>query len=228
MDLRAVLLNGQWAVTYFFDDVDETAQFSGYIFTFFEDSSATALKDGIISEGGWKTYGDDGSLELELDFGVESPLDELEDDWHIIEFGEDMIRLKDISGHGSEEFLTFERPAGFNTEPTLAEIIIDGKWVVANYDDSGVNETTNYAGFNFTFNADGTVVAVNSTDTINGTWQEVIDGEKNKLVLDFGATVPFDEFNDDWDVAGFTETRMELRDVSGGDGSIDILVFEKI
>ncbi len=227
-ELIAVLLDGPWAVTYFFDDVDETAQFSGYIFGFFKDSLAIAIKDGIISGGAWKTYGDDGSLELELDFGTESPLDELEDDWDIIEFGEDIIRLKDTSGDGSEEFLTFERPTSFGTEPTLADIIIDGKWVVANYNDSGVDETANYADFNFTFNIDGTVLASNGTDTINGTWQEVIDGEKYKLVLDFGATVPFDEFNEDWDVDGFTGNRIELRDVSGGDGSIDILVFEKM
>lgn len=228
-DLRAVVLNGEWAITYFFDDVDETSQFSGFVFAFFEDRSATATKDGIVVGGSWATYGDDGTLELELDFGTESPLDELDDDWDIIEFGEDIIRLKDTSGDGSEEFLTFERPTdGGGTEPTLADLIIDGKWVVANYNDSGVDETANYAGFDFTFNQDSTVVATNGTDSINGTWEEVIEGEKHKLVLDMGTTVPFDEFTEDWDVVSFTETRIDLKDISGGDGTTDILVFEKL
>jgi len=227
-ELIAVLLNGEWAITYFFDDEDETAQFSGYVFTFLEDSSATTTKDGIVLGGSWATYGDDGSLELELAFGTEAPLDELDDDWDIIEFGEDIIRLKDTSGDGSEEFLTFERPTDGGGEPTLAEIIVDGNWIVVNYNDSGIDETANYTGFNFTFNQDGTVVATNGTETINGTWEDVIDGEIQKLILDMGLTVPFDEFNDDWDVEVFTETRIELKDVSGGDGTTDTLVFEKL
>ena len=227
-ELIAVLLNGEWAITYFFDDEDETAQFSGYVFTFLEDSSATTTKDGIVLGGSWATYGDDGSLELELAFGTEAPLDELDDDWDIIEFGEDIIRLKDTSGDGSEEFLTFERPTGGGSEPTLGDLIIDGKWVVANYNDSGVDETANYVGFDFTFSLTGALVATNGTDTINGTWVEVIDGETHKLVLDMGATVPFDEFTEDWDVVSFSETRIDLEDISGGDGTTDILVFEKL
>lgn len=227
-ELIVVLLNGEWAITYFFDNEDETAQFSGYVFTFFEDSTASATKNEIEEGGIWQTYGDDGSLELELDFGVESPLDELGDDWNVLEFGEDVIRLKDISGDGSEEFLTFERPGGSGTEPNLAVLILDGKWKVANYNDSGVDETASYTGFSFTFNEDNTVVATNGTDTINGTWEEVIDSGQHKLVLDMGLTVPFDELNDDWDVVSFSEARIDLKDVSGGDGSTDVLVFEKI
>ncbi len=228
-ELIAVLLNGEWAITFFFDDEDETAQFNGYVFTFFEDRAATAAKDGMEIKGSWVTYGDDGSLELELDFGTESPLDELEDDWDIIEFGEDIIILKDISGDGSVEFLIFERPTGSGGgEPTLADLIVDGKWIVANYNDSGVDETVNYAGFSFIFYQDNTVVATNGTDTINGTWEEIIDSGDHKLVLDMGLTVPFDEFAEDWDVESYSETRIDLKDISGGDGSTDILVFEKI
>jgi hypothetical protein len=199
------------------------------VFTFFEDRAATAAKDGMEIKGSWVTYGDDGSLELELDFGTESPLDELEDDWDIIEFGEDIIILIDISGDGSVEFLIFERPTGSGGgEPTLADLIVDGTWVVANYNDSGVDETANYAGFSFIFYQDNTVVATNGTDTINGTWEEIIDSGDHKLVLDMGLTVPFDEFAEDWDVVSYSETRIDLKDISGGDGSTDILVFEKI
>jgi hypothetical protein len=228
-ELIAVLLDGEWAITFFFDDEDETAQFNGYVFTFFENRAATAAKDGMEVMGSWESYGDDGSLELELDFGPESPLDELEDDWDIIEFGEDIIILKDTSGDGSVEFLIFERPTGSGGgEPTLADLIVDGTWVVANYNDSGVDETANYAGFSFTFYQDNTVVASNGTDTINGTWEEIIDSGDHKLVLDMGLTVPFDEFAEDWDVVSYSETRIDLKDISGGDGSTDILVFEKI
>lgn len=37
----------------------------------------------------------------------------------------------------------------------------------------------------------------------------------------------FEDLNDDWDIVSVTENRIELRDVSGGNGGTDILVFEK-
>ena len=230
-DLQYVLRDGEWIITYFFDEADETSDFEGYIFEFFEEGWAKATHSDLITEGTWQTYGDDGMLELELNFGPESPLSELQDDWTIIEFDEHIIRLMDISGgDGSEEFLTFERTedSSGGGEATLSQVIVDGVWLVANYNDSGTDETGNYEGFKFTFTEDGTVVATNQTDVIQGTWSVVLDGEIHKLILDFGTVVPFDDFNDDWDVVEYSETRIELKDVSGGDGSTDILVFEKI
>ena len=227
-NLQDILLDGTWVVTYFFDENDETTDFEGFRFEFFEEGWATATHNDQITEGTWNTYGDDGELELEMNFGTESPLDELHDDWTIIEFDEHIIRLMDVSDDGSEEFLTFERPTDGGEELTVAMVIVEGQWLVANYNDSGVDETASFAGFTFTFAEDGTALATNGTDTIAGTWSEVKEGETHKLVLDFGSTVPFDEFADDWNVVEFSETRIDLNDISGGDGTTDILVFEKI
>jgi hypothetical protein len=108
-ELTAILLEGEWAIAYFFDQVDETAEFNGFTFAFFEDDSATATKDGIVTEGHWETYGDDGKLEIELNFGSESPLDELEEDWEIVSFSETRIELKDVSEDGTTNTLVFEK-----------------------------------------------------------------------------------------------------------------------
>jgi hypothetical protein len=40
--------------------------------------------------------------------------------------------------------------------------------------------------------------------------------------------MPFDEFNDDWDVVTYNNTRVELFDVSGGNGGTDYLTFQKL
>ena len=219
------LLNGEWAVSYFFDEADETTDFQGFVFTFFEDGSAKTIKDDLVINGTWETYGDDGSLEIEIDFGSESPMDELEEDWNIIEFNDSIIKLSD-----DETLLTFERSTdngGGINEPTFSQILIEGQWTVANYSDAGVDETANYQGFKLTFNMDGTVAATNDTDTVNGTWSEIIDGDKHKMELDFGATVPFDEFAEDWIIVNITETRVELNDINE-DQSVDTLVFEKL
>jgi len=47
------------------------------------------------------------------------------------------------------------------------------------------------------------------------------------MILNFGHQVPFDELNEDWEVISKSDTKINLRHVSGGDGSIDVLEFTK-
>lgn len=224
------LTSGDWYVTYFFDDVDETTDYADFVFNFANNNTATATNSTGTTNGTWSTSaGDETALELNLNFGTDIPLDELADDWDVLEVTNDIIRLKDVSGgDGSVDFLTFERnPAGGGGgggTSSLEAILIDGIWLVASYTDDGDNQTGDYAGYDVDFTNMGTVSASNGTNTNNGTWQVLSGG--NKLLLNFTG-IPFDEFNDDWDVLMVSETRVELQDVSGGNGGTDVLIFEK-
>jgi hypothetical protein len=230
-DLRHVLVDGLWEITKFMDEKDETAIFDGYIFDFLENGVVEASKDGQGYRGEWATYGDDGTLELELFFGDEYPLAEIVDDWDIIEFNGNIIKLKDISGgDGSVEYLTFERPTdigGGEGNASLSDILIDGNWMVAKYNDSGDDETVNFDGISFDFLESGTVVATKNDDVVDGTWSVSTESGHEKFILDFGDTLPLSEFNDDWDIEDLLENRVEFHSVSGGDGTLDVLVFEK-
>lgn len=94
-NLVATLLSGSWEVDYFFDEADETSEFENFTFTFNADGTALAT-DGVTEvEGTWATYGDDGELELDLDFGEDSPFDEIMEDWGVFEFNDTEIVLKD-------------------------------------------------------------------------------------------------------------------------------------
>jgi len=224
------LTMGDWYVTYYFDDVDETTDFADYVFNFASNNTATATAPGGTTNGTWSTSsGDETELELNLNFGTIDPLDELAEDWDVLEATNDIIRLKDVSGgDGSVDFLTFERNpvggGGGGGGTTLQTILPEGIWFVSSYTDDGDNETGDYAGYTIDWNSAGTVVATNGGNTNNGTWQVLSGG--NKLLLDFNG-VPFDEFNDDWDVLMVSDTRVELQDVSGGGGGTDILIFER-
>ncbi|MBX2828258.1 MAG: hypothetical protein KTR22_08850 [Flavobacteriaceae bacterium] len=225
--LVEALTTGDWYVTYFFDDEDETADFADNVFDFNLDGTATADDGTQVTDGIWDTsVGDETDLELNLNFGTSIPLDELADDWDVLEATMDIIRLKDISGDGSEDFLTFERePFGGGGGSDLEDILSDGTWIVALYSDDGSDETADYSGYDIAFNIDGTVIADNGSNTNNGTWEAL--NSDNTLLLDFGLDFPFDEFNDDWDVISVSDTMVELQDVSGGGGGTDILIFEK-
>ena len=226
--LVQVLTTGDWYVTNYFDDVDETALFDGLVFNFASDGTATADDGSMTTNGTWSTSsGDETTLELNLNFGTANPFDELEEDWDVLEATNDIIRLKDISGgDGTTDFLTFERNPSSNGNggSDLSAVLVDGLWMVSSYLDDGNDETNDYNGFTFDFVADGSVIADNGSAT-NGTWTS--QNGDNKLVLDFGAVMPLDEFNDDWDVISVSDTQIELRDVSGGDGGVDTLIFVK-
>jgi len=230
-DLRHVLIDGLWEITKFMEDKDETSIFEGYIFDFLENGVVEVTKNDQGFRGEWTTYGDDGILELELFFGDDFPLGEIHDDWNVIEFDSKIIKLKDVSGgDGAVEYLTFERPTdkGDNgNTASLSEILIDGNWLVAKYNDSGEDETSNFTGFSFDFRENGTVLATKNDDEVEGTWSVNTEGEHDTFILDFGEIVPLNEFNDDWDIEDVLENRVEFHDISGGDGTLDVLVFEK-
>ncbi len=227
------LTTGDWYVTFYFDDVDETANYQDYTFNFATDGTATATDSGGSTPGTWSTSaGDETDLELNLNFGTTIPLDELADDWDVLEATNDIIRLKDVSGgDGSEDFLTFERDpfggGGGGGGSTLEAILEDGLWFVAMYDEDGDDQTAPYVGYEIDFMNGGTVTATNGSNNINGTWAVLSGG--NQMLLDFGTQFPFDEFNDDdWEVLSSSDTEVVLQDVSGGGGGTDTLTLQKL
>jgi len=230
--LIAALTNGDWYVTYFFDDTDETTDFADYTFNFASDNTATATDASGTTNGAWSTSsGDDTELGLILNFGDDDPLEELEDDWDVIEVTDDIIRLKDVSGgDDSEDLLTFERQPidnGSGNDDNLADILTEGLWVVASYTEDASDQTSNYTGYQLNFSSNGTVVADNGNNTNNGTWAVISSG--NQMVLDFGTDIPFEEFNDDdWDVLSVSSTEVVIQDISGGNGGTDTLTLQKL
>ncbi|WP_064972174.1 hypothetical protein [Kordia zhangzhouensis] len=220
------LTTGDWYITYYFDDTDETANYTDYVFTFSSDGSATANNMGNVTNGFWNTSaGDQTALELNLNFGTTAPLDDIAEDWDVLEVTNDIIRLKDVSGgDGSIDYLTFERNPSGGSGNNLATVLTDGIWIVQSYTDDGNDETADYNGYQLTFMSNGTVQASNGT-VINGTWD--VQNAGNVLALSF-ATVPFDEFTDDWDVISVTSTEVVLQDVSGGGGGTDVLKLSKL
>jgi len=106
-DLIDVLLDGEWVISYFYDEEDETDVFEGYVFTFYESGEVKAKKGDEVVDGEWQSDGDDGSLELDLDFDDDSLLDDLDDDWDVIEYNENQIDLSEDDS--SSERLVFKK-----------------------------------------------------------------------------------------------------------------------
>ena len=111
---------------------------------------------------------------------------------------------------------------------TLNTTVQQGKWRVSFYSDSGNDETSHYTGYEFQFNANGTIVATKTGSSISGTYSNGFDDNTLKLYLNFGVSAPFLELNNDWHVIQQSSAIIKLEDVSGGSGGTDYLTFEKI
>lgn len=60
------------------------------------------------------------------------------------------------------------------------------------------NETNDFAGYGFTFHADGTVEAQKDNSTRGGTWGTYTDDGQTEFWMSFSYTDYFDELSDDW------------------------------
>lgn len=61
----------------------------------------------------------------------------------------------------------------------ITNTAMTGPWFITNFVDSDKNETTNFNGYGFSFNDDGSLVADNGSTTISGTWSVTIDDDSN-------------------------------------------------
>ena len=117
------------------------------------------------------------------------------------------------------------------TDPTpIINTVTQGTWRVTYYFDTDTDETSDFAGYNFTFGSSNVLTATNGTNTYTGSWSVTSDNspssDLNFNIL-FASPVNFEDLSDDWDIVSRTSTKIELIDVSGGNGGTDYLTFEK-
>jgi hypothetical protein len=111
-----------------------------------------------------------------------------------------------------------------------------GSWKITYFFDSNQNETNHFTGYVFTFNENGSLVAVKGSTTVTGTWS-VTDSNSSDddgglgdvdFNIFFASPADFEDLSDDWDIISVSNSKIELTDVSGGNGGTDFLTFEKI
>ncbi len=112
--------------------------------------------------------------------------------------------------------------------PSSSASLTQGKWRVTLYNDSGNDETTHFSGYEFVFGSGGSVTAAKSGSVVSGTWSTGSDDSQNKLYLTFTTNTDFIEITDDWHIVQQSSAKIQLEDVSGGNGGTDLLTFEKI
>lgn len=119
------------------------------------------------------------------------------------------------------------------TKNTIESNVQSGTWKITKFVDSGTDETSQFSGYNFSFNNSGVLNANNGSNNFDGSWS-ITDNNSNDdsqddldFNINFSENNNFEDLNDDWDFVSQSETKIELIDVSGGNGGTDYLTFEK-
>lgn len=107
----------------------------------------------------------------------------------------------------------------------FTSILTIGTWHVSYYFNT-IDATSNYTGYNFTFNSNGTIVAVKGTNTIDGTWSTFANSGQDILLIKFDDN-RLDELKDDWKIAEYTTTNVRLKNESSSSAETDYLYFTR-
>lgn len=244
--IQNITTSGTWIITNFNDSGNnETGHFRCYSFTFNSNGTLVASNGVNTYNGTWSitdsNSNDDSSndLDFNINFNLTNEFEDLNDDWDIVSYGSNTLSLIDVSGgNGGTDLLTFQQgtPVGNCTsqiQNTIQTNVQSGTWRITFFEESGNDETVNFNGYNFMFNSNGELTATNGTLNYIGAWS-VSDSNSNDdsqddldFNINFNLTNEFMDLNDDWDFISNSATKIELIDVSGGNGGTDYLTFEK-
>ena len=130
-----------------------------------------------------------------------------------------------------------DNPSSSSDPNPVINTVNQGTWRVTYYYDTDSDETSDFTGYNFTFGASNVLSATNGTNTYTGSWSVTSDDsddsndDSSSSDLDFNilfaSPANFAELSDDWDIISRTDTKVQLIDISGGNGGTDYLTFEK-
>jgi len=97
-----------------------------------------------------------------------------------------------------------------NSSSSSSVIMTSGSWHVSYYHESGDDHISNFSGYSFTFNSNGTMTATNSSGTTNGTWSS--DDSHNEFHISLGNNYPLNDLSNGWLIISKSSTELNLKD----------------
>lgn len=121
--------------------------------------------------------------------------------------------------------LSCERTA--TEDATITQVTTSGTWKVSLFSERGNDETSDFAGYTFTFKTDGSLLAVKNGSTTTGTWS--LANSSTQFNINLGPksdlNKPLGELTDDWKVLSNTTTEIKLTDDNAS--SAEFLTFSR-
>ncbi|MFD2589017.1 hypothetical protein ACFSQJ_18980 [Croceitalea marina] len=226
--LREILKECEWIIKRVKNEGVEIDRLLGYEFKFMAEGVVTLSNGIMVSEGTWEVgLNAEMKLALLISFGDEQAVNF---NWPLRELTNERLKFE-VDGTDYELVLqrVCDDNAGDADVSEIRNIMLGGQWNVALYSEAEVDMTAAYNGVDFSFsNMHQVELSVNDDPFLTGLWRVLRNKDQElKFYLNFDEDGIYGDLTDDWDIVEVSADRIELRSVSGGDGSIDVLVFEK-
>ncbi|HEX2395918.1 MAG TPA: hypothetical protein VHI78_11275 [Bacteroidales bacterium] len=116
------------------------------------------------------------------------------------------------------------------TQDVLFQMIVSTPWQINLFIDDDIIETSDFEDYTFTFLTTNQVKATDGTNTSEGTWYVIQDGNEDSesgltYHIDFTAPESFTGLTEGWGVISATQELIRLQHTNAEDGSIDFLTF---
>ncbi|MCB0466062.1 MAG: hypothetical protein KDC78_10400 [Aequorivita sp.] len=118
--------------------------------------------------------------------------------------------------------------ANSNKFEKIQTILPQSEWKVAVLIDGQSDHTADFEGFVFTFNEDGTVVIKTELITEDGTWAYNNSSSSEEILMEISETSPFDEINHNWDIVSVSNSKIELSELTSGNGDVKLFTLAKL
>ena len=114
-----------------------------------------------------------------------------------------------------------------STSNTLSSTDLNGSWRVTLFSERGNDETTDFNGYTFAFESNGTLTASRNGIVQAGTWSITDNSRKFNIALGpkTDANKPLGELTDDWKIITTSATEIKLTDDNAA--SSEFLTFSK-
>jgi hypothetical protein len=180
--------------------------------------------------GSWEiTENAQGRLVMAISFGDEPgvsfewPLSDLRNDrlkFEIPEIGYELI-LQRVCNDNADDGDVLE----------IRNKMMAGNWVVSSYIEGDNELKATLADYTINFGILHLMgITLGEMGTVQpGLWRVLRNSEgKLKIYFNAGDTEPLSVLTDDWTFVSINEGRLEVKDISGGNGTVRVLVFERI
>ncbi len=227
--LRGILRECNWVIEEVTVGGEEIRRLLGFEFEFMAEGVVTLSNGELTSQGTWEiALNAQGRLVMAIVMGEEPGVSF---EWPLSELRNDRLKFE-IEGTDYE--LILERVCNDNIDDgdvmEIRNILMGGDWMVAQFSSGEVDETADFMAYTFNFQG-ANVLAVTTGETgptLLAYWRVLRNSDgKLKVYLNLGEENPLGELTDDWDLFEIDSNRMALKDISGGNSIMDILVFEK-
>ena len=120
----------------------------------------------------------------------------------------------------SKSYTTSDPVADLAVQKT---IVVQSDWTITQFIDSGIDKTSDFAGYKFKFTSDGVLVAASADTTFSGAWtlglgitksndNPTADDKLNKLTISVTGNATMNHLSHKWVTDKITATEIWLRD----------------